>query len=115
MQNRVVVPSDTMRRKGESGEHKTVYASAKRAHKPEPDGGGVGDGIGDDEREKECGRLWMYRGGRVIIINLYTDSCSSDDTPRVSCDRARVRAARREERGAIGGCSLALSNRDSHD
>lgn len=51
-----------------------------------------GSGGDDDEREEECGRLWIYVEGRrvVIIINLYTDSCSSDDTPRASRDREGV-------------------------
>lgn len=52
----------------------------------------------------------MEKGFRHYHKFIYGDSCSSDDTPRVSRDRADV-----ERATAAGLCSLALSHRDSHD
>jgi len=66
-----------MRREGESREHKTsgVYIGNRPERAAAATARGKKNAIG-------------YGCRIVIIINLYMDSCSSDDTPRVSRDRA---------------------------
>jgi len=60
MRDRVVVPSDTMRRKGESGEHKTAVYDTDDADTHAHTESGTGSTAA--AAEEECGRLWIYGG-----------------------------------------------------